>query len=97
MHGPTHGPSCRLLKILDRKPVECGGRTAALQGARQGGGSWRKIWLAIPEGCSREIDINEYASVREIFERRRQIRITPAFSCMGKTTFAELETLSAIW
>jgi len=57
-----------------------------------------KIWLKhYPKGVPAEIDINEYASVREIFEESvGKYGSRPAFSCMGKTlTFAELDTLSA--
>ena len=52
-----------------------------------------KIWLKhYPKGVPAEIDINEYASVREIFEASvGKYGSQPAFSCMGKTlTFAEL-------
>jgi long-chain acyl-CoA synthetase len=57
-----------------------------------------KIWLAsYPKGVPAEIDVNEYASVREVFEESCGTFATrPAFTCMGKTlTFAELDTLSA--
>ena len=57
-----------------------------------------KIWLKhYPKGVPATIDINEYASVREIFEESvGKYGSRPAFSCMGKTlTFAELDTLSA--
>jgi long-chain acyl-CoA synthetase len=57
-----------------------------------------KIWLKqYPKGIPAEIDINEYASVREIFEESAgKYGPRPAFSCMGKSiTFAELDTLSA--
>ncbi len=57
-----------------------------------------KIWLKhYPKGVPAEIDANEYASVRDVFEESvAKYGARPAFSCMGKTlTFAELDTLSA--
>ncbi|HVE49174.1 MAG TPA: long-chain-fatty-acid--CoA ligase [Casimicrobiaceae bacterium] len=57
-----------------------------------------KIWLkSYPRGVPAEIDINEYASVREVFEESCQkYSARPAFTCMGKSlTFAELDTLSS--
>ena len=57
-----------------------------------------KIWLKqYPKGIPAEIDINEYASVREIFEESvGKYASRPAFTCMGKSiTFAELDTLSS--
>ena len=57
-----------------------------------------KIWLkSYPAGVPATIDVNEYASVREIFaESVSQYATRPAFTCMGRTiTFAELDTLSA--
>jgi len=57
-----------------------------------------KIWLAsYPKGVPAEIDVNEYASVREVFEEScSKFATRPAFTCMGKTlTFGELDTLSA--
>jgi long-chain acyl-CoA synthetase len=66
--------------------------------ARQGESVVEKIWLKhYPKGVPATIDINEYASVREIFEESvGKYGSRPAFSCMGKTlTFAELDTLSA--
>ena len=57
-----------------------------------------KIWLKqYPKGIPAEIDINEYASVREIFEESvGKYGSRPAFTCMGKSiTFAELDTLSS--
>ncbi len=56
-----------------------------------------RIWLKqYPKGVPADIDVNEYASVREIFEEAVSKHGTrPAFTCMGKTmTFAELDTLS---
>ncbi len=57
-----------------------------------------KIWLKhYPKGVPAEIDINEYASVSEVFEESvGKFPTRPAFTCMGKTlTFAELDTLSS--
>ena len=57
-----------------------------------------KIWLAsYPRGVPATIDVNEYASVREVFEEAcAKYAARPAFTCMGKSiTFAELDTLSA--
>jgi len=57
-----------------------------------------KIWIKhYPKGIPAEIDINEYASVRDIFEESvAKYGARPAFTCMGKTiTFGELDTLSA--
>jgi len=57
-----------------------------------------KFWLEnYPKGVPTEIDVNEYASVREVFEESvAQFGERPSFTCMGKTiTFDELNTLSA--
>jgi len=57
-----------------------------------------KIWLKhYPKGVPAEIDVNEYASVREVFEASvAKYGERPSFTCMGKTiTFDELNTLSA--
>ncbi|HEY2819059.1 MAG TPA: long-chain-fatty-acid--CoA ligase [Casimicrobiaceae bacterium] len=57
-----------------------------------------KIWLAsYPKGVPAEIDVNEYASVREVFEEScSKFATRPAFTCMGRTlAFSELDTLSA--
>jgi long-chain acyl-CoA synthetase len=57
-----------------------------------------KIWLKhYPKGVPAEIDVNEYASLREVFEESvAKYATRPAFTCMGKSlTFAELDTLSA--
>ena len=57
-----------------------------------------KIWLKhYPKGVPAEIDVNEYASVREVFtESVGKFADRPAFTCMGKTiTFRELDHLSA--
>ncbi len=62
------------------------------------GESVEKIWLrSYPKGVPAEIDVNEYASVREVFEEScGKFATRPAFTCMGKTlSFAELDTLSA--
>jgi long-chain acyl-CoA synthetase len=65
---------------------------------QKGGEIVEKIWLAsYPKGVPAEIDANEYASVREVFEEScGKYAERPAYTCMGKTvTFAELDTLSA--
>jgi long-chain acyl-CoA synthetase len=57
-----------------------------------------KIWLkSYPAGIPAEIDINEYASLREVLEEScAKFGSRPAFSCMGRTiTFADLDRLSA--
>jgi long-chain acyl-CoA synthetase len=57
-----------------------------------------KIWIRhYPKGIPAEIDVNEYASVREIFEESASKYGTrPAFTCMGRSIgFSELDTLSA--
>jgi len=57
-----------------------------------------RIWLKhYPPGVPAEIDVNEYASVREVFEEScRKFATRPAFSCMGRTiTFADLDALSS--
>ena len=57
-----------------------------------------RIWLKhYPSGVPAEIDVGEYASVREVFEEScRKFATRPAFSCMGRTiTFADLDALSA--
>jgi long-chain acyl-CoA synthetase len=56
-----------------------------------------KIWLKqYPEGVPAEIDVNEYASVREIFEESiSKYGMRPAFTCMGKSlTFSDLDVLT---
>jgi len=56
-----------------------------------------KIWLAhYPPGIPAEIDIDRYASVRDVFEEAvKSFADRPAFSCMGKTiTFGELDALT---
>ena len=57
-----------------------------------------KIWLKhYPKGVPAEIDVNDYASIREVFtESVGRFADRPAYTCMGKTiTFRELDTLSA--
>ena len=57
-----------------------------------------KIWLSsYPPGVPAEIDINEYASVREVFEEScGKFAARPAFTCMGRSmSFAELDHLSS--
>ncbi|MGE5169814.1 MAG: AMP-binding protein, partial [Rudaea sp.] len=57
-----------------------------------------RIWLkSYPPGVPAEIDVGEYASVREVFEEScRKFATRPAFSCMGRTiAFADLDALSA--
>jgi long-chain acyl-CoA synthetase len=57
-----------------------------------------KIWLKhYPPGVPAEIDVNEYASIRDVFDESvARFGSRPCFTCMGKTiTFAELDTLSA--
>jgi long-chain acyl-CoA synthetase len=56
-----------------------------------------KIWLKhYPKGVPAEIDINAYASVRDVFEEScAKYAARPAFTCMGKSiTFTELDRLS---
>ena len=57
-----------------------------------------KIWLAsYPPGVPAEIDVDEYASVREVFEEScTKFAGRAAFKCMGRSmSFAELDHLSA--
>ena len=57
-----------------------------------------RIWLKhYPRGVPADIDVNEYASVREVFEEScRAFATRPAFACMGRRiTFADLDTLSS--
>ena len=56
-----------------------------------------KIWLKhYPKGVPAEIDVNEYGSVRDVFEESvAKYSARKAYTCMGKSiTFAELDTLS---
>jgi long-chain acyl-CoA synthetase len=65
--------------------------------ASRRGGYVERIWLEhYPKGVPAEIDVNEYASVREVFhEAVAKYAERPAYTCMGKTlTFTELDTLS---
>jgi long-chain acyl-CoA synthetase len=64
--------------------------------------AWRsvleRIWLkSYPKGVPVEIDVNEYASVRDVVEESvAKYSARPAYTCMGRSlTFAELDTLSA--
>ena len=57
-----------------------------------------KIWIShYPKGIPAEIDVDEYASVREIFEESAgKYGGRPAFTCMGRSMgFSELDTLSS--
>jgi long-chain acyl-CoA synthetase len=57
-----------------------------------------RIWLKhYPKGVPAEIDVGEYASVRDVFDESvARFSSRPAFTCMGKTiTFGELDTLSS--
>ncbi len=57
-----------------------------------------KIWLKhYPKGVPAEIDVNEYGSLRDLFDESvRKYAKRSAYTCMGKSiTFAELDTLSA--
>jgi long-chain acyl-CoA synthetase len=57
-------------------------------------GSVERIWLkAYPEGIPADIDVNEYASLREVLEKSCQrFRDLPAYSNMGATiSYGELD------
>jgi long-chain acyl-CoA synthetase len=57
-----------------------------------------RIWLkSYPSGVPADIDVNTYASVREVFDRAvADFGPRPAYTCMGKSiTFAELDAKSA--
>ena len=57
-----------------------------------------KVWLkSYPAGVPAEIDVNQYASVREVLEEScANFGSRRAYSCMGRAiTFAELDALSA--
>ena len=57
-----------------------------------------KIWLeSYSKGVPATIDVNEYASVREVLEEScRKFGPRRAYSCMGRAiTFAELDSLSS--
>jgi len=56
-----------------------------------------RIWLKqYPKGIPAEIDVDEYASVRDVFDESvAKFSARPAYTCMGKSiTFGELDTLS---
>src|ERR1043165_10271221 len=57
-----------------------------------------RVWLkSSPAGVPAEIDVNQYASVREVLEEScAKYGPRRAYSCMGKAiTFTELDDLSA--
>jgi long-chain acyl-CoA synthetase len=57
-----------------------------------------RIWLkSYPKGIPATIDVNEYASVRDVFDRViAQFGPRPAYTCMGQSiSFAELDAASA--
>ncbi len=57
-----------------------------------------RIWLkSYPKGVDAEIDINAYASIRDVFDRVvEQFGPRPAYTCMGHSiSFAELDARSA--
>jgi long-chain acyl-CoA synthetase len=57
-----------------------------------------RVWLDhYPPGVPATIDVDAYASVRDVFEEScRRYPTRPAFTCMGRTlTFADLDVLSA--
>src|SRR5437868_6858459 len=57
-----------------------------------------RIWLkSYPKGVPAEIDVNTYASVRDVFDRSvADFGPRRAYTCMGRSlTFAELEAKSA--
>ncbi len=59
-----------------------------------------KIWIKhYPKGVPAEIDVNEYESIRDVFEEAvTKYAARPAYTCMGKTiTFGELDMLSAVF
>ena len=56
-----------------------------------------RIWLEqYPKGVPAVIDINEYASLRDVFDESvAKYAVRPAYTCMGKSiTFGELDTQS---
>jgi long-chain acyl-CoA synthetase len=56
-----------------------------------------RIWLkSYPKGVPAEIDVNTYASIRDIFDQVvAQYAARPAYTCMGKSiNFAELGAMS---
>ncbi len=57
-----------------------------------------RIWLkSYPKGIPATIDVDQYASVRDLFERViAEFGPRPAYTCMGKSiSFAELDAASA--
>jgi len=57
-----------------------------------------RIWLkSYPKGVPATIDVNEYASLRDVFDRViAQFGPRPAYTCMGKSiTFGDLDAASA--
>jgi long-chain acyl-CoA synthetase len=57
-----------------------------------------RIWLkSYPKSVPATIDVNEYASVRDVFDRViAEFGPRPAYTCMGKSiTFADLDAASA--
>jgi long-chain acyl-CoA synthetase len=66
-------------------------------GSAPPGGVLEKIWLkSYPAGIPAEIDVNQYASLREVLEQSCA-KFSPrvAYSCMGRSiTFADLDRLS---
>jgi long-chain acyl-CoA synthetase len=61
------------------------------------GGIVERIWLkSYPRGVPAEININTYASVRDVFEEScAKFSSRRAYTCMGKSiTFAELDEMS---
>ena len=60
-------------------------------------GTAGKIWLkSYPSGVPAEIDVDEYASIRDIFARScAKYAALPAYTCMGSTLgYADLDRLS---
>ena len=59
-----------------------------------------RIWLkSYPPGVPAEIDVNQYGSLVELFEKSiRSYAERPAFTCMGKTIlFSDLDATSRNW
>src|SRR6266581_1761745 len=57
-----------------------------------------RIWLkSYPKGVPAEIDVNTYASLRDVFDSVvAEFGPRPAYTCMGKSiTFADLDRASA--
>ena len=57
-----------------------------------------RVWLkSYPAGVPAEIDVNQYASLREVLEEScAKFRLRRAYSCMGRAiSFAELDALSS--